>query len=48
MGLLEELGFINFILSDKTGTMTKNVLEFKEMAVNDKIINIDNIKEMKS
>lgn len=34
--LNEELGQINYIFSDKTGTLTRNVMEFKKMSVNGK------------
>ena len=32
--LNEELGQINYVFSDKTGTLTRNVMEFKKMSVN--------------
>lgn len=32
--LNEELGQINYIFSDKTGTLTRNVMEFKKMSIN--------------
>ena len=34
--LNEELGQINYIFSDKTGTLTRNVMEFKKMSINGK------------
>ena len=33
----EELGQVKFIFSDKTGTLTKNYMQFKCMSINDKI-----------
>lgn len=32
--LVEELGQIEFIFSDKTGTLTRNEMEFKKCSVN--------------
>ncbi len=31
--LMEELGQINYIFSDKTGTLTCNIMEFKKLSV---------------
>lgn len=35
--LNEELGQVRYIFSDKTGTLTRNVMEFKKCAVGDDV-----------
>lgn len=35
--LIEELGQVEFVFSDKTGTLTQNKMEFKKCHVGDKI-----------
>ena len=44
--LNEELGQVKFIFTDKTGTLTKNYMEYKAMSINGKIYGI-NTKEKK-
>ena len=39
--LNEELGQVKFIFSDKTGTLTKNYMEFKGMSIGGKIYGLD-------
>ena len=46
--LNEELGQVKFIFTDKTGTLTKNYMEYKAMSINGKIYGINNNKEKKS
>ena len=45
--LNEELGQVKFIFTDKTGTLTKNYMEYKAMSINGKIYGIKNKEEMK-
>ena len=45
--LNEELGQVKFIFSDKTGTLTKNYMEYKAMSINGKIYGIQNKEENK-
>jgi len=35
--LIEELGQVEFIFSDKTGTLTCNVMDFKKCSINGKV-----------
>lgn len=35
--LIEELGQVEFVFSDKTGTLTQNKMEFKKIQVADKV-----------
>ena len=41
--LPDELGQVNYILSDKTGTLTKNNMVLERISVQDKIYSIDEI-----
>ena len=40
--LNEELGQVKFIFSDKTGTLTKNYMEFKKMSIGNFTYGTDN------
>ena len=35
--LIEELGQLEFVFSDKTGTLTQNKMEFKKVSINGQI-----------
>ena len=45
ISIIEELGNVNFIFSDKTGTLTKNQLEFKFCIIDNKIYEYLKISE---
>ncbi|XP_070159746.1 probable phospholipid-transporting ATPase IA isoform X7 [Polyergus mexicanus] len=40
--LNEELGMVNYVFTDKTGTLTKNVMEFKRCSVGGKLYDLPN------
>ena len=42
VSIIEELGNVNFIFSDKTGTLTKNQLQFKYCIIDNKFYEFDN------
>ena len=46
VSIIEELGNVNFIFSDKTGTLTKNQLHFKYCIIDNKIYEYLKISEV--
>lgn len=44
--LIEEMGQVEFVFSDKTGTLTCNVMEFKQCTINNKIY--ENFDQMRA
>lgn len=45
--LIEEMGQVEFIFSDKTGTLTCNIMEFKQCSVNGRIYqNLEDAKKV--
>lgn len=45
--LNEELGMVQYIFSDKTGTLTQNIMEFQKFSVNEHKFGLDNPGEVK-
>jgi len=44
--LIEELGQVEMIFSDKTGTLTCNVMEFKKCIINNTIYGDETVKKV--
>ena len=47
VSIIEELGNVNFIFSDKTGTLTKNQLQFKYCIIENKFYEYSKINSIK-
>ena len=44
----EELGRISYIFSDKTGTLTKNEMIFKNIALETEVLGVENFEDLKN
>ena len=46
--LNEELGMVKYVFSDKTGTLTRNVMEFKKCSIARIVYSVENSPEQSS
>lgn len=46
--LNEEVGVVSYVLTDKTGTLTANMMEFRHLAVNESVLSVAELGELVS
>jgi len=46
--LNEEVGVVSYVLTDKTGTLTANLMEFRHLAVNDSVLSVAELGDLVS